>query len=147
GPSAGKRLLVLTSAATQADTGLLSALQSSGQAVVIHNSSDFSNFATSDADPTMGVGENAWVAVRTADYINADGSVGFVPAVIAAGPHDRGDDPILRTALAIARGEIQPTPRSAPARAAIAVRPIENMYPEMTSPNREYRILGLFRAW
>jgi C-terminal processing protease CtpA/Prc len=147
GPSAGKRLIILTSTATQCEFSVLAALQSSGQATIIHDSADFSNFVGDESVYGMQVGENVWATIRTADDVNGDGTLGLMPGAVVERPNGEGDDPAMRTAFAIACGESPPPNRSAPRRAASPKRPIENSYPEMVSPNREYRLLGLFRVW
>jgi C-terminal processing protease CtpA/Prc len=157
GPSAGKRLIVLTSVATQAEFGVFAALQSefgvfaalqsSGQAIIIHDSADFSNFAEKGVVYRMQVGENIWATIRTADYINADGTVGLRPGAVVERLNGEGDDPTMRAGLAIARGESPPLNRPASHRMASPIRRAENSYPEMVSPTREYRLLGLFRVW
>src|SRR5207249_781785 len=124
------------SSTTQSDTPVLAALQSTGQAVVIHDSADLSNCAKAESDSGMDAGENVWVDMRTADYINPDGTIGFVPAVVAAERHDQGDDSVLRTAVGIAGGEIQSAARLARRRMASPIRPTENLYPEMLSPSK-----------
>jgi C-terminal processing protease CtpA/Prc len=147
GPSAGKRLIVLTSTATQSEFGVLAALQSSGQAILIHDAADFSNFVGDETVYRMHVGENVWATIRTADDVNGDGTVGLTPGAVVDRPNGEGDDLAMRTALAIARGESPPLNRPATRRVASPIRPVENSYPEMVSPTREYRLLGLFRVW
>jgi C-terminal processing protease CtpA/Prc len=149
GPSAGKRLIVLTSSATNLEeTGVLAALQTSGQAVVIHNSSNFSNLGGSEGDYGIEVGEAISTWIRTADYLNADGSFGLVPAVIAPELRDRDDSHVLSAALTYTRGAIQPpTAPRASGRPWRLLPLADNSYPEMIFPSKEYRLLGLFQVW
>ena len=85
--------------------------------------------------------------VRTSDSINADGTFGLTPDITSEQGAGENGDPLMVRALAIASGETTPPPRSLRRLPSVPLHPTENTYPEMTSPNREYRLLGLFRVW
>jgi C-terminal processing protease CtpA/Prc len=147
GPSAGKQLVILTNAGTALGaTALLAALQAAGQAIVLHDSLGVPNM-TPDGIYTLYLTDGVVASVRIADSVNADGSVGFDPDLSIGASNEAGGDALFDKALAIARGELNPPARSS-ARPSPGPRRIsENAYPEMASPSREYRLLGLFRVW
>src|SRR5207253_2176171 len=143
---AGKRLMILTNAGTRTLTGVVAALQTSGQAVVLHDSSDPSDFAASETY-AMQLAEGIVAKVRTTDLVNADGTVGFLPDVIGAAANAEGEDVLMNKAIAIAREEEKPPERPAARPATNPVRQGESWSFSRAAPSREYRLLGLFRAW
>src|SRR5207248_8468492 len=54
---------------------------------------------------------------------------------------------LMTVALAVAIGEKERPARTPKKYPPLPIRITEKMYPEMTSPSREYRLLGLFRVW
>src|SRR5262249_48674991 len=76
GPAAGKRIVILTNAAS-GFVPLLAALQSTGQAIILHHADAPRPFA-SGTTYSMRLADGVFVQVRTADAINADGTSGLV---------------------------------------------------------------------
>jgi hypothetical protein len=144
--SAGKFLVILTNANTRIFGGLLTALQTSGQAVVLHDSPDLSGLSSYETY-SMRLTDGVVATIRTTDMVNADGSVGCVPDIVSAAANTKGEDTLMDRALAIACGEEKPPERPTVRSTAAPVRRGENMYSAMASPNRLYRLLGLFRVW
>ncbi|HEU4871208.1 MAG TPA: S41 family peptidase [Pyrinomonadaceae bacterium] len=111
--------------------GVMSGLQSAGRAVVIQ-----------EGDPpsaetfTIDLPDNVKVRMRTAELVNADGSIDLQPDAVVA--------------KATIEDAIK-TSRTKPNQSAATVAPktveIDKPYAEMAFPNVEYRLLALFRFW
>ena len=139
-------MILTNDGARMVANNLLAALQASGQAIVLHDSVGLQNFAEGEGY-TMFLADGIAATVRTADSVNTDGTIGFAPDIISAADKGEGGDPLFDKALAIAREEIRPPARSSARPASGPLRITENTYPDMASPSREYRLLGLFRVW
>src|SRR5262249_52620235 len=113
--------------------GTMSGLQSAGRAIVIQ-----------EGEPPVGetftieLPDNVKVRMRTAELVNADGSIDLQPnAVVAKGA-------IEEALRALKETGPKPTRTTTTAR---EVKTVENdkPYAEMSFPNVEYRLLALFR--
>jgi len=126
---------------------ILGGLQSAGLAMIVEES---------EAGQELGVGsfsyslpENITVTIRTSEVVNWDGSVGSHPDVVVPESADfLGDSNLaLQAAMRVAK-EGPSASASGPRQAAVMiVNKLENRYPEMKYPSREYRLLSLFRLW
>ena len=126
---------------------ILGGLQSAGLATIVEES---------EAGQELGVGsfpyslpENITVTIRTSEVVNWDGSVGSHPDVVAPESADfLGDgNRAIQAALRAAKegpGASASKPRQP---SAMVVNKLENRYPDMKYPSREYRLLSLFRFW
>lgn len=145
GPSSDKPLVILTNSRTRECTPLLTALQTAGRADVLHDSRDTSNFDDGDSYPVRL--ENSLIArVRISDLVNSDGTIGFVPNVVLRDVEARDED-LMTKAIAVVCGESQLPKRPSQNRMTGLVPTAERSYPDMISPSREYRLLGLFKVW
>ena len=144
GPAAGKRIVILTNAAIR-NVPLLAALQSTGQAIILHHADAPQPFAFGTTY-SMRLADGVFVQVRTADAINADGTFGLVPDITVE-KLEESDGAVMTIAVQLASGQRTPPSRSPRRLPAAPLRIAEKRYPEMTSPSREYRLLGLFRVW
>src|SRR4029079_14725076 len=116
--------------------GVLSGLQSAGRAVVIQ-----------EGDPpaaetfTIDLPDNVKVRMRTAELVNADGSIDLQPDAIVV-------KATLEDAIKALR-ESKPglKPNRSAATSASKTTEIDKPYADMAFPNVEYRLLALFRFW
>ena len=120
---------------------ILSGMQSAG-AVVIRAGEEKPDSATFGID----LPENLKVSMRTAELINANGSIGLqVDSVVPKGTTD--DDALKEALRAVQENRIGPT-RARPTQIyASQINQRDNPYTEMKFPTREYRMLALFRFW
>lgn len=116
--------------------GVLSGLQSAGRAVVIQ-----------EGDPpaaetfTIDLPDSVKVRMRTAELVNADGSIDLQPDAVVA-------KATIEDALKTLReNKPGPKPNRSAATAASKTTEMDKPYAEMTFPNVEYRLLALFRFW
>src|ERR1035437_7122198 len=126
---------------------ILGGLQSAGLAAIVEEG---------EAGQELGVGsfpytlpENITVNIRTSEVVNWDGSVGSNPEVVVPESADfLGDgNRAIQAALRVAKegaGASASRPRQP---SAMVVNKLENRYPDMKYPSREYRLLSLFRFW
>ena len=113
--------------------GVLSGLQYTGRGVVIQEGEP----PVAEAF-TIDLPDNVKVRMRTADLVNADGSIDLQPDTVVA-------KATIEDALkAIKSG---PKPKRSAVAAALKTVEIDKPYTEMTFPNVEYRLLALFRFW
>ena len=116
--------------------GVLSGLQSAGRAVVIQ-----------EGDPpaaetfTIDLPDSVKVRMRTAELVNADGSIDLQPDAVVA-------KATIEDALKTLReNKPGPKPNHSAVTAASKTTEMDKPYAEMTFPNVEYRLLALFRFW
>jgi C-terminal processing protease CtpA/Prc len=121
---------------------ILTALQDQGLATVIHEG---------DSDPSLGVPsipidlpDSLKAHVRCAETLRTDGSCDYRPDLVVTSE-------ARETALEFLRGR-RPIPPSRPAAGAgesslHGFSVAEKAYPEMAYPDRDYRLLALFRFW
>jgi C-terminal processing protease CtpA/Prc len=151
GPAAGKPLLILTNPTVGRPADLVTALQCSGQAIVLHQGGQLQpSLVSAPGMPSpemysMALSDGVIARVRTGDSMNADGSFGFTPDLVIENEQDTEE--LMAAALAIAAGERERPARTPKRYPPVPTRITEKTYPEMRLPNREYRLLGLFRVW
>jgi C-terminal processing protease CtpA/Prc len=116
---------------------IMSGLQSTGRAQVVLEGEQ----APGDTF-TMDVADGVKLRMRTAELVNADGSIDLQPDVTVA-----TEDAALKEAMKALHGAAGP--KAKPDRAVATFHTVEEdkAYPEMTFPNAEYRLLALFRYW
>jgi len=123
---------------------LLSGLQARGQGVVV---AEERNAPEDGKTVEVPLPEGVTVTLRVGEFVNPDGGIGFHPdvAVPPGSAKSPPADPCLHAALEALRHPLSARPPSpeATTTTAIADRP----YAEMRYPNREYRLLALFRYW
>src|SRR6185503_17094334 len=113
--------------------GILSGLQSTGHAVVIQEGE-----APTGETFTIDLPDNVKVRMRTAELVNADGSIDLEPDTVVA-----------KATIEDALRALKETRTSKRSTVAAALKTVETdkPYAEMTFPNVEYRLLALFRFW
>jgi C-terminal processing protease CtpA/Prc len=97
----------------------------------------------------MDLPDGVAVTMRTSEFVNPDGSIGFHPdeTVRLSLEFEGAKNQALRTALRIARGEDAPPKRVENSGAQPTSERRENGYADMPFPSKEYRLLALFRFW
>jgi C-terminal processing protease CtpA/Prc len=124
---------------------LLGGLQSAGQAIIVLQG-PLAEDAGLDVY-TMEIPDNVKVAFRVDELVNPDGSLGLHPDItLPLPPASEAGDRTLDAALAALRRGFRGTPRAKLQPHVIPSR-LENPYPQMEFPNKEYRLLALFRYW
>ncbi len=145
GPAAGKRLVILINKGSRNLAPILFGLQSTGQAVLLQEDYPdvFLEGNTYETDLPFGI----TVQIRTSELLGSNGNIGFEPSIKIDPERAGARDLTMERALAVARGiETVELPSRRPGSPGTR-RVYENSYPEMRPPNREYRLLGLFRLW
>jgi C-terminal processing protease CtpA/Prc len=91
--------------------------------------------------------EGFQVRLRTTEYINPDGRIGWRPDAEVSADEPLESDAALDAALALIAdpSRVTPYPSSVASLALQGHR--EKRYAEMTFPDANYRLLGLFRVW
>jgi len=145
GASQTPRLAVLVSEQTAGGLELAVGLQSAGLArIVLEGNRSEALGATMH---TMLLPEGVRGRMRTSELVSPDGSVGVEPDIVA-GPGGSGEDAALERALGVIRDWPQRAPpEGGPPRAQPPLPGVDDPYPQMTFPSREYRLLALFRFW
>ena len=117
---------------------IMSGLQSAGRAQIVLEGEQ----APGDTF-TMDLPDGVKLRMRTAELVNADGSVDLQPDVTVA-----TEDAALKEAMkALQENKAGPRPKRAAAIATFHTTEEDKSYPEMIFPNAEYRLLALFRYW
>jgi C-terminal processing protease CtpA/Prc len=126
---------------------ILGGLQSAGLATIVEEG---------EAGQELGVGsfpcslpENITVTIGTSEVVNWDGSVGSHPDVAVPESADFSGDGNQAIQAALRAAKEGPSASASKPRqaAAMVVNKLENRYPDMKYPSREYRLLSLFRLW
>ncbi len=120
---------------------ILSGLQSAGRAhVVLEGEQPVGETFTIELP------DNVKVKMRTAEIVNADGSIDLQPDLTLA--KATTDDAALNEATkALKENRVGPKPNRPVATVAVQNVQIDKPYAEMLFPNVEYRLLALFRFW
>ncbi len=139
-----KPMAVVINQGTLGLDDVLAGLQSAGLATVIREGE--AGAASTDEDLGQGypvrLPDDITVVVRTTEFLNPDGSVGFRPDQVVPA----GGDAALEAAIAAAREGKKPARPEAKG-LSIPAQKLENPYSDMAYPSREYRLLALFRFW
>ncbi len=137
-------LTILINDATPDSSDSLSGFQKAGLATIIQEGSGETDSGSTYYSMKL---PGLSVRIRTSEFINPDGKVGFTPDAVIAKPGNPATGAALEAAI---KTVLQPPP----AKAASAVEPPavmrsnkDNAYPEMKYPSMEYRLLALFRFW
>lgn len=117
---------------------IMSGLQSAGRAQVVLEGEQ----APGDTF-TMDLPDGIKLRMRTAELVNADGSVDLQPDVTVA----TADAALKEAMKALQENKTGPKPKRSAAIATFHTTEEDKSYPEMTFPNAEYRLLALFRYW
>jgi C-terminal processing protease CtpA/Prc len=145
GEGAARPMWVIINQKTLGLNEVLAGLQSAGLATVVCEGVE--GAASADEDFSEGyrlsLPDGLAVDIRTTEFLNPDGSVGFRPDRIVP---DDGSDAPLRAALAMVREGAKSEPHASKG-VPNSVRKLENPYSDMTNPTLEYRLLALFRFW
>jgi C-terminal processing protease CtpA/Prc len=121
---------------------ILSGLQSAGRAQVVLEGDQ-----PVGETFTIELPDGVKVRMRTAELVNADGSIDL-QSDVAVAPEKTTDDAALKEAMkALQENRVGPKPKRAEATAAFQKVENDKAYPEMVFPNVEYRLLALFRFW
>lgn len=120
---------------------VLSGLQSAGRAqVVLEGEQPLSETFTIE------VSDGVKVRMRTAEIVNADGSIDLQPDAAVA--KTTTDDAALNEAMKAVRANTAATkPKRTISQTTPQVAEIDKPYADMLFPNVEYRLLALFRFW
>ena len=117
---------------------ILSGLQSAGRAQVVLEGEEAPGETF-----TIELPDGVKVRMRTAELVNADGSIDLQPDVFVT--NGSAADAALK---AVRENKIGPKPkRSGTSIATFHTVEEDKSYPEMVFPNVEYRLLALFRFW
>jgi C-terminal processing protease CtpA/Prc len=121
---------------------ILSGLQASGRAQIVLEGEQ-----PAGETFTIDLPENIKVRMRTAELVNADGSIDLQPDVTVA-KATTSDDAALKEAVKTLQTKTGGGPKAKPA-ATLASQIVQNdkPYADMAFPNVEYRLLALFRYW
>ena len=120
---------------------MLSGLQSAGRARVVLEGEQVPGETF-----TMDLPDGVKVRMRTAELVNADGSIDLHPDVTV--PKGATENAALKEAMnAVTENKIGPKQKSGNAIATFHTVEEDKSYPEMVFPNAEYRLLALFRYW
>jgi len=121
---------------------LLAALQDQAGAIVVHEG---------EIDPAVGIPtttidlpDSLLAQVRSAEILRKDGGFDFQPDLVVASNAREAGLEILRGKRQISRSH-QTDGANEPSLHGFTVA--EKTYPEMTYPDRDYRLLALFRFW
>ena len=119
---------------------ILSGLQSANRAqVIVEDEQPLSESFTLDLP------DRVKLRMRTAELVNADGSVDLQPDATIA--KVTTEDAALNQAMKAVRENTKPKRAAATAQNTSQVPQIDKPYTEMTFPTVEYRLLALFRFW
>lgn len=136
-------LAILINEAT-GSTDVLSGFQKAGLATIVQEGADGS--VSGPTSYSMKLPDGLSVRIRTSEFINPDGQIGFTPDLTIADTN-RPADAALTAAIA-ATAQPPSTKTVSAAQAPAVMRSIKDKsYPEMKFPSPEYRLLALFRFW
>lgn len=139
-----KPMAILVNAGSSELYPLLGGLQSAGLATVIQEGEAS---ARNESNLPVQLGEGLTAFVRTSEMINPDGSLGFQPDVtVKASAESSESSPAIEAALKAVH-ENKVIKRESKAAPQIGAARPDNPYREMEYPNKEYRLLALFRYW
>ena len=87
------------------------------------------------------------VRLRTSEFINPDGRIGWRPDAEVSADELSESDAALDAALALIADPSRPTADPSPIASLALQGHREKRYAEMAFPDANYRLLGLFRVW
>lgn len=120
---------------------ILSGMQAARRAVVIQEGEQ-----TASDTFTIDLPEGVKVRMRTAELVNADGSIDLQPDVTVA--KGTTEDTALKEAIrAIQEKRVAQKQNRVTSPATVQTTQKDQPYAEMVFPNTEYRLLALFRYW
>lgn len=126
---------------------MLGGLQSAGLATIIQEGD---TVAAGGSSTSVQLTDGITAYVRTSEIVNPDGSLGFQPDItIKASAESSESSPVMTAALKAVRENSSSKKErqvNRPASQVGAVR-FDNPYREMEYPDKEYRLLALFRYW
>lgn len=139
GPAAGKRIVLVVNAGMPGIMDILLGLQATGAGFVVFEGDDPAVLDW-EGTSTMALAEGVEVSVRVEEAIGPDGRTRFRPDVIVTGG-------ALDVAARIALGDPPPITPRGNGSAGLAPRRRDEAYSTMDYPDREHRLLALFRLW
>ena len=119
---------------------IVSGMQAAKQAFVVQDREITKELGV--ATTTIRLPENIEVEMRTADFINADGTVGFAADSIVS-----RDEAMSVGRRIIAENKFSSQRTKTESAFVTQVSQRDKTYAEMEYPNSEYRLLALFRFW
>jgi C-terminal processing protease CtpA/Prc len=142
-----KPMAFLINAGTEGVHSALAGLQSAGRATVVQEGESTVESGV-DVHP-IALADGVTALMRTSEFVNPDGSVGFRPdVVVSAAPEAASDSsPAMMAALKAVRDGGTSAQKARPAPAPAATKRGDRSYPEMSYPTAPYRMLALFRFW
>lgn len=142
-----KPMCFLINAGTAGIHSLLAGLQAAGKAAVVQEGEAMMESGVGEYPLTLT--DKVTALMRTSEFVNPDGSLGFRPDVTAPlAPESSSDSSSAMTAaLKAARGETTFAPKGRSAAAPAAAKKGDKPYTEMAYPTAPYRLLALFRFW
>lgn len=117
---------------------ILSGLQTAKKAFVIADGAS----SAGGRFYTMKLADNVQVKMRTTEAVNPDGSIGFAPDLTVA----KGEASKIAQKLVAENKFVSTRPQMSAAQSA-QVSQKDKTYAEMEFPDKEYRLLALFRFW
>lgn len=144
GPKERKPMAIIIDEGSSEQYPLLGGLQSAGLAMVIQEGE--ASTAGGSSLPIQ-LGEGLTAVVRTGEILNPDGSLGFQPDItVAATTESSESSPAMMAALKAVRENKAAKREQRPAPHTGVARP-DNSYRDVEYPDKEYRLLALFRYW
>jgi C-terminal processing protease CtpA/Prc len=139
GPAAGKRFVIVLDGNLEGIAEIAMGVQAAGIGYVVFEGDDPSVLNEGQTS-AMTLAEGVEVEVRVEEAISPDGRSGFrADAVVQTDALDRAAQIALASQVPIRAG--------GPPTAALAPRKADEAYPTMSYPDREHRLLALFRLW
>jgi C-terminal processing protease CtpA/Prc len=142
-----KPMAFLINSGTEGVHSALAGLQAAGRATVVQEGE--STIESGVDVYSVPLADGVTALMRTSEFVNPDGSVGFRPdVVVAASPEASSDSsPAMAAAMKAVREGVMTAQRTRPATAAAALKKADKLYSEMTYPTAPYRLLAVFRFW
>ena len=139
-------IAIITNRYTPSNPELLGGIQAAGAAVIVQHGSHVA--PARGAAFEMDLGEGVRASIRTSEIINPDGTSEVKPDVTVPDVASSGkEDPGLAAALREWKRPVRRS-RASPASPAVMALPLaDEPYADMKAPDREHRLLALFRCW
>lgn len=141
------RLVFIVNANSGGFHDILGGLQSAGLATVVQEGE--SGIEGGAGGFEMALPEDVRVLMRTSEVMNPDGSVGFHPDILVPASADFSGEQnqAIQAALRAAKEDLGGSAGRPRQPAVMVANKMENRYPDMKYPSKEYRLLSLFRFW
>lgn len=124
-------------------TDVLGALQATRHALIIQEGEPIEQSVNTF---TMSLTDNVSVKIRKAEMVNSDGTIGFNPNLLL--PQDENPDAAIeKTIKALQKSNLQNSFIGEAVKISPPLSEKDEPYAAMEFPDKEYRLLALFRFW